>query len=278
MIAALAALALLQCGGSQVASVPLASQVFGNTRAIRIYVPPGYHDDEHRRYPVLYLNDGFAVFSPRGWNAPALVDSLVCAGAIRPIILIGIDNAASPPRSATPQRDRAAEYLPYRDSVFEPELITPLGDRYPAFLTLEVMALVDSVFRTVRAPEGRVVGGSSYGGIAALTAVLRAPGVFGGLLLESTPLHISSRRLMNDAGLASSLPEAIYLGSGTAESSDPRIITAAGGTLDAFAAMIAARFPGTRLRLNEVEGAQHTSAAWRARLPVALQFFFGRAP
>src|SRR3712207_6400871 len=48
---------------SRLAVVSLTSAVFGNTRSIRAYLPPGYDDaaNASRRYPVLYFNDGFAV-------------------------------------------------------------------------------------------------------------------------------------------------------------------------------------------------------------------------
>src|SRR5512136_1615537 len=42
----------------------LRSRIFGNTRTIRVLVPPGYDAPENRgrRYPVLYLLDGQNLF------------------------------------------------------------------------------------------------------------------------------------------------------------------------------------------------------------------------
>ncbi|RPJ53288.1 MAG: hypothetical protein EHM24_33090, partial [Acidobacteria bacterium] len=87
-----------------VRTLTLASKVFENTRTIRVYLPPGYDSSQAAgtRYPVLYMNDGFAVFAERSWDAPRQLDELIGAGAVRPLILVGIDNAASIPGAKNP--------------------------------------------------------------------------------------------------------------------------------------------------------------------------------
>lgn len=249
----------------------LTSRVFGNTRAVRIYLPPGYDDEgqRSRRYPVLYLNDGFAVFAPRLWDAPAGLDRLIRAGTVPPMVLVGIDNAASIDGAKTPGLDRTAEYLPYTDPV-EPELRTPRGDRYPTFLFDEVMPLIE---REVRVDPADVsVGGSSYGGIAALFATLQARRPIRRLLLESTPLFLFDGRLTR-ARPSGRWPESIYVGLGTNETDDE--VIRAGGTRATEAFIDHARAAGVRTRLNLVEGAQHNSAAWRSRFPDAVSWLFG---
>ena len=255
----------------------LTSRTFGNARAIRVHLPPGYHAPANasRRYPVLYMSDGFAVFSPRAWNAPHTLDSLTQVGAIAPIILVGIDNAASIPGAANPIRDRANEYLPYPDRT-EPELPAPQGGRYPEFLTTEVMPLVEGRFRLTLDAAGTAVGGSSYGGIAALYTVLRHSGRFGGLLLESTPVFLFDRRLIEESAALNRWPRTVYIGIGTRETDDASVLAAGAGALDSLMAVIRGRSPETRVVLNRAEGATHTSAAWRERLPVALVTLFGR--
>jgi enterochelin esterase-like enzyme len=64
-----------------VRTLTLASAVFRNTRSIRVYLPPGYESPAcaAARYPALILNDGFAVFSERAWNAPRQLDGLIRA-------------------------------------------------------------------------------------------------------------------------------------------------------------------------------------------------------
>ncbi|HVT19126.1 MAG TPA: alpha/beta hydrolase-fold protein [Thermoanaerobaculia bacterium] len=258
---------------SRIVVLALTSRVFGNTRSIRVYLPPDYFSaaSSRRRYPVFYFNDGFAVFSARLWNAPSIADSLIASGRVAPAILVGIDNAASIPGVTSPERARADEYLPYPDPS-EPDLPHPHGEMYPGFVVDEVMPLVASTFRTQTGAANTGIGGASYGGIAALTAVLRKPGVFGALLLESTPLFLFDERLLADSRKLAAWPKTVYIGLGTREADDPALNERGKRTIDAFAAIVRRRSPVTLLQLNVVEGATHGSSAWRARLPAALAF------
>src|SRR5688500_12367980 len=67
------------------------SEVFGNTRKLRVLLPPGYSQrvNRHRRYPVLYLNDGqnlfnatTSFFSPQEWQVAVTVDRQISSAAI----------------------------------------------------------------------------------------------------------------------------------------------------------------------------------------------------
>jgi enterochelin esterase-like enzyme len=261
---------------SHVVVLSLTSAIFDNTRAIRVYLPPGYANAANaaRRYGVLYLNDGFAVLAARGWNAPRTIDSLIRTGVIPPMIVVGIDNAASIPGATNPVRDRANEFLPYPDST-EPDIPKPRGSEYPAFVVDEVMPLVARTFRVLDGPANTGIGGSSYGGVAALVTVLRRPGVFGSLLLESTPLFLFRQRLLEEARRLETWPSAVYVGVGTRETDDVLVQAMGDGVLERFVGLVRVRSPQTRLKYHVVEGATHASRAWGARLPTALEFLYG---
>jgi enterochelin esterase-like enzyme len=258
---------------SRILTAPLISTVYGNTRTIRAYLPPSYYDpaNAQRKYPVLLMGDGFAVFSPRSWNAPALLDSLINARAVTPLIMIGIDNAASIPGVANPGQARADEYLPYIDAL-EPELKNPQGQRYPDLLWNEVLPLVQSRFRIDTAARNVALGGSSYSAIAALYAAIATGQRFGGLLLESPPVFMFNERLIADVSGAGKLPDRIYVGIGTAETADTVILQKGANAIRRLVAAVQAK--GAAAQLNEVVGATHDSKAWRARLPRALEFLF----
>src|SRR5712692_7352333 len=87
------------------------SAFLDNRRTLTVWLPPGYDDDPHARFPVLYLHDGQNVFeahrAPGGvsWQAHATAGRLIRAGRLRPVILVGIDN--------TPER--LDEYAVHRD-------------------------------------------------------------------------------------------------------------------------------------------------------------------
>lgn len=260
---------------SQVVVLQHASQIFHNQRAIRIYLPPGYDDSANadRRYPVLYLNDGFAVFSPRSWNLRHVLDSLIASHAVDAPIVVGIDNAASIPGVVNPDHDRTNEFLPYPDST-EPDVPHPRGLEYADFIVREVMPLIGRTVRVDTSAAKTSVGGASYGGLAALVTVLRYPGRFGGLLLESTPLFLFGERLLTESRSLQTWPGAVYVGLGTHELGDDKPIVIGDGPLERFVELANRQAPGTRVLFKVTDGAHHDAKAWRDRLPISLGFLF----
>jgi len=126
----------------------LHSRIFGNTRTIRVWLPPGYDDpaQANSRYPVFYFTDGIASF--HGRHLDTIAEELIRSGKIPATIFVGIDNGGSTVESKNPGSDRANEYLPYPDSFLDPPLPNPRGNLFPDFLEQEVRHLVESKFRT----------------------------------------------------------------------------------------------------------------------------------
>lgn len=260
-----------------------ASKVFGNTRVIRVLLPHGYADPANRkkRYPVLYLNDGqnlfdvsTSVFNPLEWQADEAVDRLLRARAIEPLILVGVDNAG--------RSERANEYLPYPDAYLRPPLPNPQGGKYPDFLIREVMPFINGRYRTRTGAEHTGIGGSSYGALIALYTVVKRPGVFGRLLLESPSLYVSDGELINESWRTGRWPRKIYIGVGTNEGGradcKPSDVgrEAVRDVLKLRQLLQAAGLRGRRLKVVVEECATHDEAAWAKRLPAALKFLYGR--
>src|SRR5438067_442952 len=84
---------------------------FLEPRTLAVYVPPDYEQSD-RRYPVLYMHDGQNLFDPatafggNEWRLDDTAEELIGAGAIEPLIIVGIYN--------TGER-RIDEYTPTRD-------------------------------------------------------------------------------------------------------------------------------------------------------------------
>lgn len=78
------------------------------TRDLLVYLPPGYDDAPDRHYPVLYLHDGQNIFdaSDMGmeWQMDEAAERLIRAGAIEPVILVGLSNTAARTDEYTPTR------------------------------------------------------------------------------------------------------------------------------------------------------------------------------
>jgi predicted alpha/beta superfamily hydrolase len=262
----------------------LHSKVFDNTRTIRVLLPPEYGREGNRtRYPVLYLNDGLMVFDANGpgLNIEKTILDLYQKRLLSPLIVVGIDNGACTDKTKNELVDRADEFLPYPDAgfapgnMYEPQPPHPHGKQYPDFLINEVMPEINRRYRTTKDPAGTSLGGFSYGGVSALFTVIARPGIFGKLLLESTPLWIGPNyELMNDVRNARQWPLRVYLGAGSRETDEAVFNQEGEKNQKNLAVVIRKSSPTTIVKLVREKGAKHETGAWRRRLSDALQFLF----
>ena len=254
----------------------LESAIFGNERKVRVLLPAGYADaaNKDRRYPVLYLLDGQNVFdaclsdvSHHEWGADEAVQRLVAEGRIPPMIVVGVDHAGM---------QRAHEYLPYKDFVGNPDMDEPAGKQFPDFMTREVMPLVDGNYRTLQGAANTGIGGSSYGGVASLYALLAKPGTFGFGLIESPVLWVGLGQLVRDTSPLVAMPKRVFVGFGGKESTNPAVSKKMIDLVRQVESNFhAAGYDATNFRVVIDADAEHTEAAWEQRLPGALAFLFG---
>jgi predicted alpha/beta superfamily hydrolase len=249
------------------------SKVFGNSRRLRVWLPPGYEAPENqgRHYPALYLNDGQNLFDPATafngieWRVDETADRLLRQGSIPPLIVVGIDHA---------QSDRMKEFIPYRS--VDPAIPLPQGKHYPAFLMREVMPFVCKRYRIAPGPENSALGGSSLGALISLYTVIARPGIFGRLLLESPSLYVSQRRILRRSQTLRHWPEKVFLAVGTREGGqedkDQQVVEDV-RTLEGIIHRAGA--DESHLLVMVEEGAMHGESAWAKRFPQALEFLFG---
>jgi hypothetical protein len=137
-------------------------------RPLWIYLPPGYADEPHRRYPTLYQIQGLtgqldmwrnrAAFRP---TVPELVDELFAGGNTPPCLVVWVDAWTS-----------------LGGSQF---LDSPGTGRYHTYLCDEVVPWVDAHYRTLASPAHRGIAGKSSGGYGAMVTPMLRPDLFGGL-------------------------------------------------------------------------------------------------
>ena len=252
----------------------LSSHYFGNTRQLRVWLPPGYSSpqNEGRRYQVFYLNDGQNLFDPAtafagvDWHVGESLTRLIGDSVTPPMIVVGIDNATV---------ERIREFLPYKS--LYPPVPKPLGKRYPDFLIDEIMPFIQRTYRVARGAKNTGLGGSSLGALIALYTVIARPGKFGKLLLESPSLFVSNRQLLKDSRAVTAWPQRIFVGVGTQESGqlerDRRIVDDVRTLMHTFHL---AGLREKRLCVEIQEGATHCEAAWADRFPRAATFLFGK--
>ncbi len=254
----------------------LKSATFGNERTIRVLLPAGYDDaaNKERRYPVLYMLDGQNVFdaclsdvSHHEWGVDETVQKLIAENQIPPMIVVGVDHAG---------KDRAREYLPYKDFVGNPDMDEPAGKLFPDFMTREVMPLVDGAYRTLPGQPNTGIGGSSYGGVATLYALLAKPNTFGYGLIESPVMWVGMGQLVRDTSPLVALPKKVFMAYGGKEVTDPKISEKVINLVRQVETNFhAAGYDATNFRFVVDPDALHTEAAWEKRLPGALTFLFG---
>lgn len=252
----------------------LPSRIFHNQRTLRVWLPADYDlaENSGRRYPVFYLNDGQNLFDGATsftgveWQVGETADRMIREGLIPPLIFVGIDNA---------RVERIKEYLPYPS--VNPPVLRPRGARYPEFLIKEVMPFVSRRYRVARGPERTVLGGSSLGGLIALYVAVSAPGLFGGVLLESPSLWVANRRILRESRGFRNWPEKVFLGVGTREvGREDKDLQTVENVRELERILRRSGLDDRRLRVEVAVGGTHSEGAWAARFPDALRFFFGR--
>src|SRR5690606_10473935 len=130
------------------------SRELGNKRTLRVWLPPGYDEDEQTRYPVLYLQDGqhlvdrVTALLNNEWQADETATKLIEEGRIRPLIIVGVDHAGD---------QRMVEYSP---KIGEGGAVSR-GDAYLRFLATEVKPFIDDTYRTEDGRAHTFIGGSS---------------------------------------------------------------------------------------------------------------------
>jgi predicted alpha/beta superfamily hydrolase len=235
-----------------------ASPQLGNSRNLRIYLPPGYDAHPERRYPVLYMHDGQNLFNATAaaygvaWDIGTTMDKLIASGAIEPAIVVGIDNT----------KDRVAEYTPCCDASNGGGNI----DAYTAFIVDTVKPWADANLRTLKEREHTAIMGSSLGGIASVYIAQKHPEVF------SMAGGVSSSFWWNDGVFIKNPPAhqpvRFYLDAGTGGD----------GLEDTRKMRDAMLAQGYRLNQDlyyyEAEGGIHNERSWAARVHLPLTWFF----
>jgi S-formylglutathione hydrolase FrmB len=137
-------------------------------RPLWVYVPPGYDDEPDRRYPAVYVIQGYtghlAMWRNRGpyrQPFPETADAVFANGAAPSAIVVYAD-----------------AWTAYGGSQFVDSHGT---GRYHSYLCDEVVPWVDERYRTLAAAGHRAIMGKSSGGFGAMITPMLRPDLFGAL-------------------------------------------------------------------------------------------------
>jgi len=137
-------------------------------RPLWVYAPPRYDDEPDRRYPSIYVIQGYTGQldmwrnrSPFGAQTyPELCDELFASGDVPPAIVVWVDAWTS--LGGSQFLDSAA-----------------IG-RYHSYLCDDVVPWVDERYRTIPDAAHRGIQGKSSGGYGAMVTPMLRPDLFGG--------------------------------------------------------------------------------------------------
>jgi S-formylglutathione hydrolase FrmB len=154
---------------TKVAASALKDNLLGDPAESRVavYVPPSYAASPQRRYPTLYLLHGFTADidsftrAYQGMDLARTMDEQIARGTAREMIVV------------VPSGRNGYFGSFYTNS--------PVTGRWEDFFAKELIAWVDTNYRTLRAPESRGIAGHSMGGYGAIMLAMKHPDVFGAL-------------------------------------------------------------------------------------------------
>jgi hypothetical protein len=152
-------------------------------RPVLVYLPPGYDDEPDRRYPTVYVIQGYTGHlamwrnrTPFRQPFPERADALFAAGGDR---ASGADRASAAAGGVPPAVIVYVDaWTAYGGSQF---VDSPGTGRYHSYLCDEVVPWVDARYRTLPAAAHRAITGKSSGGFGAMITPMLRPDLFGAL-------------------------------------------------------------------------------------------------
>lgn len=222
-----------------------------NHRDLLIYLPPSYLKG-HKRYPVLYMQDGQNLFdratgyAGAEWQVDETMELL--SGEGLEAIVVGLPHMGE---------QRVQEYNPLAGT------LVSRGQAYLDFVVKTVKPMIDRDFRT--RPDRKHTGliGSSMGGLISLYGFFHHPHTFGLVGSLSPAFWYAAGAIYPAIQSAAFSPGRIYLDHGTQEANAARM----------YALLLSKGYrPGESILYVKEEGGEHTEAAWARRLPGALRF------
>ena len=133
-------------------------------RSVFVYLPASYAEAPERRYPVVYLLHGYGLRAARWmtlFDIAGAANRAMDGGAAREMILVN-----------------PSAYTIFDGSMYASSPVT--GD-WESFIAGDLVAFIDSRYRTIADRRSRGLAGHSMGGYGALRIAMKRPDVFSAL-------------------------------------------------------------------------------------------------
>ncbi len=229
------------------------SKILDYEHKVFVYLPPGY-DGSKLSYPVAYFQDGSDYINFA--KARTILDNLIIANVISPVIGVFI----VPPTE--PKRNRTTEY--------------GASKSYETFFTTELIPFIDKKYRTDQKAASRLAIGASYGGLISLYIAFNNPTLVGNVASQSGFVSFRNDTLARLFRQALAKPLRVYLGVGSYEKNIgggivPQTESDFLGANRRFSKMLEQK--QYQFRYREFHDG-HSWSRWRTELPNILRWFF----
>jgi len=138
------------------------------TRDVFVYLPPSYAREPNRRYPVVYFLHGYTATAQayvKFVDLPHAADAAIAAGGREMIIVL------------------PDAFTKWSGSMYSSSVTT--GD-WESYVAHDLVAYIDSHYRTIAKRESRGLSGHSMGGYGTWRIGMKRPDVFGALYAMSS--------------------------------------------------------------------------------------------
>lgn len=164
-------------GGSTVEFKTLVSATLAGEEPYSVFLPPSFHRDPSRTYPVVYFlhglnNDQTSWTVERYGNLQNKVEELILGKKIPEIIMVHPFGNNS-------------FYCNYADGT----------KRYEDFITRELVAYMESNYRARKGRANRAIGGTSMGGYGALKIAMKYPDLYSAAAAHSPIIFLGRNPL-----------------------------------------------------------------------------------
>ncbi|MEW4370007.1 alpha/beta hydrolase [Paenibacillus kandeliae] len=223
------------------------SRHLGESRTLRIYLPPGYN--ELLSYPVVYCQDGEEFFN--FGRIATYANQLILDDNIEPFIVVGVE---------VNTKIRTQEYAPF-------------GSRFDAYTTCfaeEIIPYIEGKYPVRASADERILAGDSLGGSVSMHLALRYPQLFQRIISLSGAYYEQSQQLIAAESNLSALD--VYMIVGLQETdfeSDTGIYDFVQLNRDTRDLLLER---GATVRYAEKDG-KHLWGFWQKELPDALKYF-----
>ncbi|HEU5291473.1 MAG TPA: alpha/beta hydrolase-fold protein [Cyclobacteriaceae bacterium] len=146
--------------GKVVNDILMNSASLGYQITYSVYLPVGYSDA--KKYPVIYVTDGYEYLHERMGNMATVLDNLIADKKIQPVVAIFIDHREPVNRSNNRRMQELA-----------------MNPAYLTFFENEFIPHIELMYSVMKDPKQRAILGTSMGGLTSAYFAFTKPGVFG---------------------------------------------------------------------------------------------------